>query len=74
MSEVNELNRTPEIDLIWGVDEIARACGLINKDGSIKRRKAYWLLENNLIPAKRIGRRYCASRTRLRAHLTSEIA
>jgi hypothetical protein len=49
---------------IWGADRIAREIGL-------DRQATYHLLSGGLLPAKRIGRRWVSSRTRLRQALTS---
>jgi hypothetical protein len=51
---------------IWGADRIAREIGL-------DRQATYHLLSRGLLllPAKRIGRRWVSSRTRLRQALTS---
>jgi hypothetical protein len=49
---------------IWGADRIAREIGL-------DRQATYHLLSRGLLPAKRVGRRWVSSRTRLRQALTS---
>lgn len=51
------------LDLIWGADAIAAA---INKS----RRQTFYLLEGGLIPAKKIGRQWCAQRSQLREHFS----
>jgi hypothetical protein len=49
---------------IWGAGAIAREIGL-------DRAATYHLLSRNLLPARRVGRRWVSSRTRLRQALTS---
>lgn len=48
-------------DLIWGAAAIA---AVIKKS----TRATYWLLENGLLPANKIGRQYCSTRKKLREH------
>jgi hypothetical protein len=51
-------------DLLWGVVEIAE---------EIRRtpRQVLHLLERNLLPAKKVGRHWCSTRTALRKQLTT---
>jgi len=53
---------------IWGASAIAREAGLPD------RAAAYHLLERGLLPARRVGRRWVTTRTRLRQALTGERA
>lgn len=46
-------------DLLWGVQEIADA---INRSP----RQCFRMLENNRLPAKKVGGRWCSSRAALR--------
>jgi hypothetical protein len=48
-------------DLLWGVKPISEE---INRS----ERQTFHLLENGRLPAKKIGGRWCASRTALRRH------
>jgi excisionase family DNA binding protein len=57
--------KTPPSDLCWGAAAIAEVLGL-------SERKVYWLLENNLIPGRKIGRSWCASRARLLAYCAGD--
>jgi hypothetical protein len=52
-------------DLCWGASAIAET---INRSV----RQTFWLLENGLLPAKKVGRVWCASRARLIAHCTGD--
>jgi hypothetical protein len=52
-------------DIIWGADQIGREVGL-------DRASAYHLLSRGLLPARRIGRRWVTTRTRLRQALAPE--
>jgi hypothetical protein len=51
---------------IWGASAIAREAGLPD------RAAAYHLLERGLLPARRVGRRWVTTRTRLRQALAPE--
>jgi hypothetical protein len=53
---------------IWGASAIAPEAGLPD------RAAAYHLLERGLLPARRVGRRWVTTRTRLRQALTDERA
>jgi hypothetical protein len=57
----------PQHDLCWGAASIAEALG-------VSERRAFWLLENELIPASKIGRTWCASRTRLLTHCSGGVS
>jgi len=48
-------------DLLWGADAIADELG-------IDVRRAYYLLENKLIPGTKTGRSWSSSRRKLREH------
>jgi len=60
-----------KLDLLWGVDAIATE---INQS----RRKTYHLLETGRLPARKVGARWCASRSGLREFfrpiMTGELA
>jgi hypothetical protein len=49
-------------DLVWGAIAIARVIGR-------SERSTFHMLERNLLPAKRVGGRWCASRRKLLAAL-----
>ena len=49
-------NESP--DLVWGCAAIAKAIGR-------SQRATFHLLENELLPARRVGGRWCASRRKL---------
>ena len=49
-------NESP--DLVWGCAAIAQAIGR-------SERATFHLLENELLPARRVGGRWCASRRKL---------
>jgi hypothetical protein len=50
-----------ELDLIWGCEGIAKAIGK-------SARATFHILEQNQIPAKKVGRQWVASRRKLREH------
>jgi len=49
------------LDLVWGCRAIARRIGK-------SERKTYYLLENGLIPARKIGREWFTTETALHQH------
>jgi hypothetical protein len=51
-------------DLAWGVAAIAEEIGR-------NERQTFHLLENERLPARKIGGRWCASRSGLRKHFAS---
>jgi hypothetical protein len=52
-------------DLVWGAIAIGKVIGR-------NPRQAFFLLENGLVPAKKVGERWVASRKKLLATLTDE--
>lgn len=56
------------LDLLWGMTNIAKELGL-------NRRQAYYLLESGVVAgARKVGGRWCASRSGLRRHFDSLLA
>src|SRR5262249_9443130 len=62
MTDITDDKRS---DLIWGCAAIAKAIGR-------GERATFHLLERQLLPAKRIGGRWCASKRKLLEALTGE--
>jgi hypothetical protein len=60
-----EKNEAPADDLIWGCAAIAAAIGR-------NQRATFHLLENQLLPAHKVGERWVASRKKLLATLTGD--
>ena len=58
---------TETLDLIWGATAIATAIGKT-------RRATFHLLERGVIPARKIGNQWVASRRKLQAHFEGEPA
>jgi hypothetical protein len=54
-------------DLVWGVTSIAKE---INRNP----RQTFHLLENGRLPAKKVGGRWCASRTGLQKFFANLVA
>jgi len=52
-------------DLLWGVGEIGKAIRRTN-------RQTYHLLARGLLPGRKVGASWVASRRRLLAHLTGD--
>jgi hypothetical protein len=61
------IDETTPADVLWGAEAIAKAIGQ-------SERATYHLLANELLPAKRIGGRWVASRRKLLAALTGDEA
>jgi len=59
------IDETTASDVIWGAEAIAKAMGQTE-------RATYHLLASGLVPAKRIGGRWVASRRKLLAALTGD--
>jgi hypothetical protein len=53
------------LDLLWGASAIAAYIG-------VDQRRAFYVLEEGRIPAKRIGSRWVASCQKLREHFLGE--
>jgi hypothetical protein len=53
-----------DADVAWGCREISKAI-------NATERRTFYLLQNSLLPAKRVGGRWCASRRRLREFFES---
>lgn len=58
---------TDKLDLIWGCAAIAAALG-------VTERAAYHMLEAGVLPARKIGARWVASRKKLEAHFEETAA
>lgn len=57
---VEPSNTQNELELIWGASNIAKALG-------VSTRRAFYMLENQHVPAKKIGGRWVIDRARLTA-------
>lgn len=57
----------PPLDLVWGVQGIAKLIGRT-------QRQTYHMLYSGKLPAKRVGGRYVAERSKLLAFFTGEAA
>jgi len=55
------------LDALWGARAIGEFIGL-------SERQAFWLLEKKRLPARKIGRRFVASRDALKRYIESEAA
>jgi hypothetical protein len=64
MSSFGE-NDDEKSDVLWGASAIARAIGR-------SERSTFHMLASGLLPAKRVGGRWCASRRKLLAALTGD--
>ena len=53
------------LDLIWGAEAIGREI-------NASRRRTFYLLQQGLIPAKKVGESWVASRTTLRRYFLGE--
>jgi hypothetical protein len=46
------------VNILWGAAEIARAARILDENGEPDVRKAYYLLEEGLLPGKKVGRQW----------------
>ncbi|MAY30569.1 MAG: hypothetical protein CL627_15430 [Aurantimonas sp.] len=60
-------NQSSAIDLIWGVNAIARAIGRTD-------RQTFHMVSTGELPAKKIGNRWVIERSKLIAHFTEDAA
>jgi hypothetical protein len=61
-------NKGENLDLIWGAEAIATALNLKS------RRQAFHMLEQGMIPARKVGKTWVASREALRRHFDTATA
>lgn len=47
-----------DLGIVWGAEDIAKAIG-------VNRRRAFYLLENGDLPARKVGGRWCVTRDQL---------
>jgi len=59
---------------IWGAEEIGREAGLIDENGIVDTRKAFYLLERGLLPATKVGRQWTSTPRRIRRVFAGEVA
>jgi hypothetical protein len=62
---VSDIEELPATDLVWGCEAIGK---IINRNN----RQTFHLLESGALPAKKVGHRWVASRSRLLAFLVGE--
>jgi hypothetical protein len=66
-------NKTEDLDTpIWGARAIALAAGVVDERGEPDLRRVYYLLEEKLLPANKVGRAYASTLRRLRAIASGE--
>jgi hypothetical protein len=56
-------------EYLWGAAAIAAEAGIFDDDGKPDEKRTYYLLENQLIPARKVGRIWVSSRSRIRRAL-----
>jgi hypothetical protein len=59
---------------LWGAEQIGRAAGLLNDDGTVDLRKVYYHLENKHLPADKAGKQWISSTRRILRVFTGESA
>ena len=63
-----EVSDTGGLDIVWGAQAIGAEIG-------VGARRAFYLLERRLVPGRKIGATWCASREALRRHFAmNEVA
>jgi hypothetical protein len=61
-------------DTLWGAAAIARAAGVVDEDGEADLRRVFYLLEQRLLPGKKIGRAWVSSRSAIQRALEIKAA
>lgn len=56
-------------DYLWGAAAIAAEANCFDEEGKPDEKKAYYLLENGLLPATKVGRWWVSSKSRIRRAL-----
>lgn len=64
-SNIQHTTEEQGLGLVWGAAAIARELNLKNE------RQAFYILESGLLPAKKVGRQWVASRAALHAYFNS---
>jgi hypothetical protein len=67
-AEIHGLSQNKELpdDLLWGVSDISKE---INRT----QRQTFHLLETRALPAQKVGRRWCATRSGLRRFFSAPL-
>jgi len=60
--------------VLWGAKAIGREANVIDADGNVNERRAYYLLEAGLLPASKTGRSWTSTPRRIRRHFSGENA
>jgi hypothetical protein len=62
-----------DLDLpLWGAEAIGRVANVVDEDGTVNRRKVYNLLENQLLPATKVGKIWTSTKRRIRGVFAGE--
>jgi hypothetical protein len=69
MSEIENLDRP-----LWGGEAIGREANVVDDDGNVDIRKVYYLLENHLLPADKVGKAWVSTPRRIRRVFAGEPA
>jgi hypothetical protein len=57
-----------DLDLpLWGAEAIGREANVLDSAGNVDLRKTFYLLENGLLPASKIGKRWATTKRRIRS-------
>jgi hypothetical protein len=59
---------------LWGAAAIAREANVVDSDGNLDLRRAFYLLENKRLPATKVGRLWASTPRRIRAVFSGESA
>jgi hypothetical protein len=70
MSDIDESLDCP----LWGAEAIGREAGLIDDDGKVDVRRAFYLLEKGLLPGTKVGSAWTSTPRRLRKVFAGDAA
>jgi hypothetical protein len=57
---------------MWGAEAIGREANVVDEDGNVNLRKVYHLLENELLPATKVGKIWTSTKRRIRRVFAGE--
>jgi hypothetical protein len=64
-----------DLDLpLWGAEAIGREANVLDGDGNVDLRKTFYLLENKLLPATKVGKKWTSTKRRIRRVFAGEAA
>jgi hypothetical protein len=59
---------------LWGAAAIGLEANVVDEDGDVDIRKVFYLLENGLLPATKVGKKWTSTKRRIRRLFAGEPA